>query len=254
MKKKLLAIIPAGVMAASLLIGGATYALFTDSATNTGNTFTAGTLTMSTSRDDIPMAGPMFYTNDNTNGWSGTGLWAPGDSHTRGLFVRNTGSLDGKLATVSAIAEGSGTQYSSFESQADVTIAVFAPHGNFDQTAYRQLMQVVDNWYANARKNAWTNGIANVDDYINQSYLHQVFDVKNVLGEDVSASVIEVYNDKLSNLMSPTDVKTLGITVPSQETLLMGYTVSLPLTAGNDLQNKTVNFTFQNEFQQAKNN
>lgn len=247
-------LIPTSVMAVSLLVGGGTYALFTSSATNTGNTFTAGTLTMSTSRDDIPMTGPMFYTNDNTSGWSGTGLWAPGDNHTRGLFVKNTGSLDGKLSKVSAIAAGSGPEYASFESQADVTIAVFAPNGNFDQTAYRQLMQEVDNWYKNVRKYVITNKIADVDAYINQSYLHQVFDVKNVLDEDVSASVKEVYNDKLSNLINGKDVSSLGINIPSQNTLLLGYTVALPLTAGDDLQGKTVQFTFENDFVQSRNN
>lgn len=254
--KKLALLSAIGIMGLSLAIGGTTYALFTSAATNSANTFTSGTLTMSAERNDLPITGPMFYTNDNPDGWSGTGLWAPGDNHTRGLFVRNTGSLDAKLSKVYAIPEGSGTELSdarAFAQQADVTIAVYAPNGNFDQTAYRRLMEVVDDWYKNEWNRALANGVADIAAYINESYINQVFHVKNVLGHDVSADVEQVYTGKISELLNGQNSPLL-VNVPSQNTLLLGYTVSLPLAAGNSLQGKTVKFTFRNDFVQAKNN
>lgn len=55
MHKKILMLIPTGVMAMSLFVGGGTYAYFTSAGTSTNNIFSAGTLTMSASRDDIPI-------------------------------------------------------------------------------------------------------------------------------------------------------------------------------------------------------
>jgi len=257
-KMKIAAISLASTAAIAGLVGVGTYALFTSGATNSGNTLQAGTLTMSAERNDVPIIGPMFYTNDSVGGWSGTGLWAPGDNHTRGLFVKNTGSLDGKLSKVYAIPDAApGTPgYSdamAFASEANATIAVYAPNGNFDQTAYRQLMEVVDDWYKNVQKDALTNGVADIGAYINQAFLHQVFFVKNVVGEDVSASVKQVYTGKLSELVNGKN-SPLVVNVPSHNTLLMGYTVNLPLTAGNGLQGKEVKFTFSNDFVQSRNN
>lgn len=247
-----------GLLSSSLLIGAGTFALYSTNAVNSGNQFTAGNLTLSTNRDDIPITGPMFYTDSNSGGWSGTGFWAPGDNHTRGLFVKNTGSLDAKLSKVWAIPEATkGTSaYNdaiTFANEATVTIAVYAPNGNFDQTAYRQLMDVVDNWYQNEEKNAINNAVANVDDYINQNFLNQVFHVKNVIGEDVSASVKQVWTGRMSDLLNGQDSQ-IKAPIVSSGTLLMGYTVSLPISAGDELQGKSVIFTFKNDFVQSRNN
>lgn len=112
MSKKLL-LAAVAVMLVSLLVGGATFALFTDSATNSGNTFAAGRVDISSLRnqgDTVP--GPMFYTTPaqgrTTNpenpedGMLPTGLWAPGDSHMRQLDVYNLGSLAIKLTKIKA--------------------------------------------------------------------------------------------------------------------------------------------------------
>ena len=83
-KKKLTLLATTGIVGIGLVAGGATYAIFTDSASNKANSFTAGTLNIESSRDDIPNYGPMFYT-DSTNSNVGampTGLWAPGDKKT----------------------------------------------------------------------------------------------------------------------------------------------------------------------------
>jgi predicted ribosomally synthesized peptide with SipW-like signal peptide len=94
-----------------LLVGGATFAYFTDQASNTGNTFTAGTVDITARRDmGDPLPGPMFYTTleegkTPTGGvpnWP-TGLWHPGKSEIRTLIVENTGSLDAYLDGLSAV-------------------------------------------------------------------------------------------------------------------------------------------------------
>ena len=102
MKKKL-ALILSVVVLAALAIGGTTYALFTDTASNNESTFIAGTLDIDTNRGawgTVP--GPMFYTTKEegrTAGWGSDGLkpigeWAPGDLNVRSLIVYNDGSLD----------------------------------------------------------------------------------------------------------------------------------------------------------------
>lgn len=98
------------MVAVCLLIGGATFAYFTDQAGSAGNTFTAGTVDITAKRDmGDPLPGPMFYTNleegktpsgSNPN-WP-TGLWYPGKSDIRTLIVENTGSLDAYLDGISA--------------------------------------------------------------------------------------------------------------------------------------------------------
>ncbi len=93
-----------GLLSVSTLVGGGTFALFTAQAQNSNNDFTAGTLTITQERDDISQIGPMFYTSSTSSqaGVIPNGLWAPGDQHTRGLFLENTGSLTAKLTSLSA--------------------------------------------------------------------------------------------------------------------------------------------------------
>src|SRR5690606_2805901 len=139
-KKKLATIAATGMVTVGLLVGGASYALFTDTEANSGNSFKAGTLELTQHRHDVPIEGPMFYVDNNDAGEMGTGLWAPLDSHTRAMFITNTGSLDGKVTQVSAKAK-TGTDaadLANFSEQALVTIAVFeAPDGViFDDSVY----------------------------------------------------------------------------------------------------------------------
>lgn len=69
---------------AAALVGGATMAWFTDTATVTANTFTAGTLRVA--------AGAQTYT-------VGIGNMAPGDTITGSFVVTNAGSLNLKYMT-----------------------------------------------------------------------------------------------------------------------------------------------------------
>lgn len=96
-----------------MLVGGATFAYFSDSASNSGNTFVAGTVDIAATRDwGEPTPGPMFYTvlnegrlpgqSTNLNLYHPTGVWYPGKSETRTMIIRNSGSLDAWLDGISA--------------------------------------------------------------------------------------------------------------------------------------------------------
>ncbi len=117
--KKRLFLMAIAVALVSLMVGEATFAIFTDTAANTNNTFTAGTVRIETLRnqgDTVP--GAMFYTtpeqglvyngdptNPNHLGLLPTGAWAPGDSHERQLDVLNAGSIPVKLTKIKADVE-----------------------------------------------------------------------------------------------------------------------------------------------------
>jgi spore coat-associated protein N len=100
LKKK----IGGGLLAAALgasLIGGGTFALFTDSVTNTGNTFTAGTVSI----DDLTGNGNVF-----TSALYVSNL-APGDNETGTITVQNNGSLDAWVRIDTANSTTSGTLF-----------------------------------------------------------------------------------------------------------------------------------------------
>lgn len=104
-----------GVLATSLAGGGLTYALFGASAGPAEAEMKAGTVELHGFRDQgDTIDGPMFYIaasgdGTSTGGLPGrypTGHWAPGDTVKRVLALRNTGSLDARLKTVSASITG----------------------------------------------------------------------------------------------------------------------------------------------------
>lgn len=132
-KRKLALLSITGLLALGLTIGGATYAIFTDSATNSGNTIAAGTINLTQDRDlgdRIP--GPMFYTSTadsigvfptdiNTGrryGGEAIGGWAPGDSVIRAMNIYNEGTLDANItklkASVNSLGLSSGDAYNEF--------------------------------------------------------------------------------------------------------------------------------------------
>ena len=136
MRKKL-TVIGALVAIFALMIGGATFALFTDTATNSNSELTAGNVDIACSRnngDGHP--GPMFYSTAeqgevggadiNPTGENIIGLWAPGDSHSRYLNLQNTGSLAAKISKVTANITNStalsATEYDEFSQMMNVQI------------------------------------------------------------------------------------------------------------------------------------
>ncbi|WP_088553414.1 TasA family protein [Calderihabitans maritimus] len=98
----------------SLLAGRATFAIFSDSASN-DSTFSAGTVSINANRNDgDPVPGPMFYvTSEQGRTYDGrfpgintTDVWAPGDYHSRTLNVTNDGSLAVKITQLGATVRG----------------------------------------------------------------------------------------------------------------------------------------------------
>ncbi|WP_158555841.1 TasA family protein [Peribacillus glennii] len=124
-KKKLALFTGTGLLGVGLTIGGATYALFTDTTSNTNNTATAGTINLVANRnhgDYTP--GPMFYPDsldpdakhpydvtEITPSGDALGGWAPGDTVRRTMELSNTGSLDAKLTGIKATPRETYTQY-----------------------------------------------------------------------------------------------------------------------------------------------
>jgi predicted ribosomally synthesized peptide with SipW-like signal peptide len=64
------------------LVGGGAFAVFSDTETSTGNTFTAGTLDLVLSND-----GTNFY-NGETGTWSSPANWAPGDEVKKPIYLQ----------------------------------------------------------------------------------------------------------------------------------------------------------------------
>lgn len=83
----------------AMLIGGGTFALFSGTASNEGNTFTAGTVAISsvTAQGKI-FAGDLYFDN-----------LAPGDSGTKTLTIKNNGSLDAWVKLDGYTHNGEGT-------------------------------------------------------------------------------------------------------------------------------------------------
>lgn len=82
MKKKLF-LSMTGLLMATALIGGATFAEFSSQQTSTGSTFTAGTLVMAMTND-----------KDTNKIWETPSNWAPGQTVTNTVKFTNTGSID----------------------------------------------------------------------------------------------------------------------------------------------------------------
>jgi spore coat-associated protein N len=81
-KKRLAgAALAAGIGVAA--ISGGTFALFTANASNTGNTFSAGTVKIADVTDGAAFSSTTFFSN-----------LAPGDNETATLTIENTGSLN----------------------------------------------------------------------------------------------------------------------------------------------------------------
>jgi spore coat-associated protein N len=267
-KKKLLTLVLSSVMVLSLAVGGGTYALFTASAQNTGSTFKSGTLEISSHRHDVPVEGPMFYTNDGDAGQMGTGFWAPGDSHTRAMLIKNKGSLDGKLTVLSAIPEGDAANALAFGNQAMVTVATLTTSNGepLDARGIEAINRIIDEKFKDLMqgsiwKQAIARGIQAAFALTNEVFLDSQYQV-NSDGESVRVRVADLYVGLLSDLYNNGNGKPSAIRnfiLPAHGMMHLAYNVTLLDDAAhtftnNDLQGQTVNFTFQNTFEQVKNN
>lgn len=92
------------IIAASAIVGGATKAYFTDTATISGNTFSAGTLDLKI--DSNPSPSVATWENGFTNPYNPFAKIKPGDKGEQIIDIKNEGNVDGnatiKLSRTSA--------------------------------------------------------------------------------------------------------------------------------------------------------
>lgn len=275
-----------GVVGVGLTVGGATMALFSSSAANEGNQFTAGTLKITAKRDDIPNDGPMFYTDTvSHSGTLPTGEWAPGDKNTRGLFLKNEGSLPAKLANVTAKAADangnevkSGSAYDAavkFASKARVLIwqvewvdpfGGAVPLSNMNGAQMDKVMTTVNDAYK-----AWLAQNPGGDPdplasasaegqlviFTNQYLLEHINGIQAVgkTTEDLDVKVTKLYKMPLANLLNkPASVSKLAITADPGDFQVLAFTVELAKDADNSYQGVSANFNFGTDWVQIRNN
>jgi spore coat-associated protein N len=275
MKKRMAMYMLASTVAFAGLAGAGTYAYFSDTETSEGNKVQAGTLEMTGFRNDIPIEGPMFYTYDGFGpddaGVLGTGLWQPGDTHTRGMFIRNDGTLNAKLNKLYAEAENADAE--AFAEQAHVTIAVFEPDSNvflnIDSSEYADLVDAIDQFYKTTFDDLMESLFPNHDqmelEELKEAIKQVHGEVKKLLmeesfrvdvdGDPVNVDVRHVFQDQLSEFVGNGEVVVpdLQYVVEPGESLFFGYTVSfddLTPEENNPLQGKEVKFNFATEFVQ----
>lgn len=267
-KKKMLITAFSSVLLLCAAIGGGTYALFTSSAQNTGSTIASGTLSLSTHRNDVPIEGPMFYTNDSVSGEMGTGYWAPKDTHTRAMLIKNTGTLDAKLTDLIAIPEGSTAEQAdalAFGEQAMVTVAAFTTPKWYELNADQMeaANQAADEAFKKfiGKNPVFAKGGQEVFAEARKFWLSWKYRVDNN-GNPIDVTVSDVFVGSLKDLYnggSGRDAVLPNLVVPAKKTIHLGYNVTFLDDANgtfdNDaLQGKSVKFTFQNNFEQVKNN
>ncbi|WP_409270385.1 TasA family protein [Neobacillus sp. SCS-31] len=281
-----------GLLATSLAVGGATYALFKDSVTNGANTVTAGTLKITAKRDDVPNEGPMFYSvnKENNFGAMATGYWAPGDKHTRGLFLKNTGSLEAKLTTITAKTADSngnpitsGQQYQDdmlFAGQAEVKIWEIQewdqnrgarPITRMNPDEMDLVMQIVNDGYKLWQDNnpdadlSTEVGVAMLLNAVNEYMLNQLNE-RNGNTNNNLFKVVKMYDKRLDQLVNDSyhlnqnsNSDRHNVVLKPGESALLGFTLEFRKNprAGvdkNALQGKEVYFNFGTDWVQTKNN
>lgn len=292
MKKKKLAIFAlTGVVATTLVVGGATYALFSSSVVN-HNTVESGTLIITAKRDDVPNVGPMFYTQSVIGqvGAMPTGEWAPGDKHTRGLFLSNTGSLAAKLKTLTIIPTNSSAQPVStssvganlqayndsilFARQARVKIwevkeydptRGLIPFTRMDGSDMDLVMDIINEgyriWY-DANPSADLQDQTQVAQLLNavNAYLLEQLNERGSSVNNRLFNVVKMYDQQLINFVNtPLQASSFGIELQPGEATLLAYTVEMNRIppAGidpNSFQGKSVFFTFGSKWEQSAHN
>lgn len=294
MKKNKLAMLAlSGVLATSLVVGGATYALFTSTVTNENNV-QAGTVIITSHRDDVPNVGPMFYTQSVAGqvGAMPTGEWAPGDKHTRGLFLENTGTLGAKLRTLTVLPTNSASQpvtaastgadlqaYNDailFAKQSRVKIwevkeydptRGLVPFTRMDGTDMDLVMDIINEGYKiwrTANPSADLERQEEVARLLNavNAYLMERLNDRNGSADNRLFNVVKMYDQPLINFVNtPFNASPFAIQLQPQEATLLAYTVEMglrpPAGSGidpNSFQGKSVYFTFGSKWEQSAHN
>ncbi|WP_191271987.1 SipW-dependent-type signal peptide-containing protein [Neobacillus kokaensis] len=235
-KNKLMMYTLTGVLGIGLSIGGATFALFTSSATNEGNSVTTGTIILKAKRDHgdyVP--GPMFYTDyldpagkhpydvkDVNPSGEAIGGWAPGDKIQRTMILTNEGSLDAKITGLKA----------SF------------------RTTYSQNVPVIGE---RAISGGLTSGDI-YDEFISKANVKVSIPDEGILLYDGPLSgLISTDTDKYTNLLN--NPVLMGTEPPFEPgPLNVTFELSLDKTASNKLQGQTFIFDFGFFAEQVKYN
>lgn len=234
-KKKLALLVMCSVLVVGLGVGGATYALFSDTVNHSANAFTAGTINLESKRnhgDYTP--GPMFYPASldpdgahpydeslETPSGESMGGWAPGDVVQRTMILRNEGSLDAKITGIKAIPRDSYTHQTPNNGSVTVT-------GQTYGEAYEEFLQ-----HAHVLVSVPDQKVTLYDGPLSDL----IFD-----DEDTFAPVM---NELLvQGTEPPFDPGPLNVT----------FEVTLDKAAGNELQGANVLFDFAFFAEQARNN
>lgn len=232
-KRKIALLSIAGMITLGAGIAGSTFALFSGSASNTGNSFTAGTLTMDVRRDNgDPVPGPMFYPDsldplayhpydqvDTAPSGESIGGWAPGDVVVRDMYLINTGTLTAKLTGIRAKVRGAYTQTTT--------------------DSGRTASNTINGETSTSNKAAY-------DEFVSK------MNIKIVNG------AVVLYNGSLQGLVSNSGwVAPNSVAVVAADPLAalnLQFTASLSKDAGNVIQGKNFIFDFEFMTEQKKNN
>lgn len=252
--KKRIALSLMTVVASCAIIGGATFAIFTDSSSaQSDKVIMAGNLSIDSYRDGFDtIPGPMFYTtpqegetptDPSFKGLKPTGLWAPGDTKIRSLVVYNDGSLDAVLKQVKAEVTSDSKNMAS-----QMSVAVY---------------KVLPKYLPNGTPFAPLPG----DDTLDQDLLNQTSQIINpfiLMGaafgvEDFAQALIEqqiplnaekLWSGSLTSLESDFQNFDNGVNMKSKENpfikrgCLLAFVVHLDKNANNDYQAATTKIDF----------
>jgi len=250
------------VMLACLVVGGATYATFTDAASNNGNTFVAGTLNIDSYRDGFDtIPGPMFYTTPSEGatptspsypGLKPTGLWAPGDTNIRSLIVYNAGSLDAVLNQVKVETIADPTEMAG---QMNVAVYKILPKYLPNGTPFAPLPG--DDTLDQVLLNQTSNAINPLIMFANAFGVEDL--TQKLLEKQIPAKAEILWSGKMSDLTAgyqdfDNDVNMKSIGNPFvKRGCLLTFVVQLDKEAGNDYKNANAKFGFTVQAKQAAN-
>jgi len=276
-KRKLMAYSLSGLLGLGLTVGGASFALFSSTASNSNNQFTSGTLKITSNRDDVPTTGPMFYTNMTAEapGINPTGVWAPGDKQTRGLFLKNEGTLNAKLKTVSVTnGEGSNIEENlKFTQEAKViiwqvkwfnSVGLNGKQTNLNATQMDKIMTFLNDGYKKwsaenpgadpTQDPNWKRQLLQAENLILFQHINDIIGTPGATVTDELVKVTDLYGANLADLLNTADVSSLGVIAEPDKAQLLAFTVELPLDADNSYQGISANLTFKTYWEQVRNN
>ena len=210
MKRTLLAMLATGLIMA--LMGAGTMAYFSASATSTANSFQTGTLTLNLANDGSTWQSGVTAT------WAPPTNWAPGDTHTATLYLKNTGSV------------GSKAVYENWKNASGYTALL----------DHIFVTEISDSY-------AWSGGSNKPygDNYL-PNFLNS--DVNTNHDGFLTLAELGSWGDRKVTSSSPkpwdvketTDPNDTGVVLPAGGTLGLRYTFQFDPAAGNEFQGKTM--------------